>query len=41
MVSLERENGHITLVVSLRENDHVTEVDSLMEGEWSCSRGGH
>ena len=38
---LERENGHITLVVSLRENDHVTEVDSLMEGEWSCSRGGH
>ena len=28
MVSLKRENGH------------VTEVVSLMEGEWSCYRGG-
>ena len=24
-----------------RENGHVTEVVTLMEGEWSCYRGGH
>ena len=23
-----------------RENGHVTEVASLMEGQWSCKRGG-
>ena len=41
MVILQRENGHVTEVVSLgRENGHVPVVVSLWEGEWSFYRGG-
>ena len=51
MVSVGRENGYLTEVVSLVEGEWFTEVItgqkmvmlqrwSLMEGEWSCYGGG-
>ena len=40
MVSLGRENGHVTDLVTTGERMVMLQKWSLMEGECSCYRGG-